>query len=158
MAVQRVYTRTLRAGRRAPRPPDRPRGGGERVLGRAARDEEYERTSTTVVNGYLLPAMQRYLADLTAGLARSGVRAPVLVVASNGGVVGARQAAERPVFVVGSGPAAGVTGAARLGAALGEPNLIAFDMAAPLQVRASASNTIRTGPTRLLWSRSASRT
>jgi Hydantoinase/oxoprolinase len=108
--------------------------------------KEYERTSTTVVNGYLLPAMQRYLADLTAGLARSGVRAPVLVVASNGGVVGARQAAERPVFVVGSGPAAGVTGAARLGAALGEPNLIAFDMAAPLQVRASASNTIRTGP------------
>jgi len=90
--------------------------------------KEYERTSTTVVNGYLLPAMQLYLADLTAGLARSGVRAPVLVVASNGGVVGARQAAERPVFVVGSGPAAGVTGAARLGAALGEPNLIAFDM------------------------------
>ena len=36
--------------------------------------KEYERTSTTVVNGYLLPAMQRYLADLTAGLARSGVR------------------------------------------------------------------------------------
>jgi N-methylhydantoinase A len=90
--------------------------------------KEYERTSTTVVNGYLLPAMRRYLADLTAGLARSGVRAPVLVVASNGGVVGARQAAERPVFVVGSGPAAGVTGAARLGATLGEPNLIAFDM------------------------------
>jgi N-methylhydantoinase A len=90
--------------------------------------KEYERTSTTVVNGYLLPVMRRYLADLTAGLARSGVRAPVLVVASNGGVVGARQAAERPVFVVGSGPAAGVTGAARLGAALGEPNLIVFDM------------------------------
>jgi len=90
--------------------------------------KEYERTSTTVVNGYLLPAMRRYLADLTAGLARSGVHAPVLVVASNGGVVGTRQAAERPVFVVGSGPAAGVTGAARLGAALGEPNLIVFDM------------------------------
>ena len=77
--------------------------------------KEYERTSTTVVNGYLLPAMRRYLDDLTTGLARSGVRAPLLVVASNGGVVGARQAAERPVFVVGSGPAAGVTGAARSG-------------------------------------------
>src|SRR5262245_10431744 len=90
--------------------------------------KEYERTSTTVVNGYLLPAMRRYLDDLIAGLARSGVHAPLLVVASNGGVVGARQAAERPVFVVGSGPAAGVTGAARLGGGLGEPNLIAFDM------------------------------
>jgi N-methylhydantoinase A len=90
--------------------------------------KEYERTSTTVVNGYLLPVMRRYLADLSTGLARSGVRAPLLVVASNGGVVGARQAAERPVFVVGSGPAAGVTGAARLGGALGEPNVIVFDM------------------------------
>jgi N-methylhydantoinase A len=49
-------------------------------------------------------------------------------VASNGGVVGARQAAERPAFAVGSGPAAGVTGAARLGEALGEANLIVFDM------------------------------
>jgi N-methylhydantoinase A len=90
--------------------------------------KEYERTSTTVVNGYLLPVMRRYLADLSAGLAHSGVRAPVLVVASDGGVVGARQAGERPVFVVGSGPAAGVTGAARLGATLGQPNSIAFDM------------------------------
>jgi N-methylhydantoinase A len=90
--------------------------------------KEYERTSTTVVNGYLLPVMRRYLANLVTNLARIGVRAPVLVVASNGGVVGARQAGERPAFAVGSGPAAGVAGAARLGAAIAEPNLIVFDM------------------------------
>jgi N-methylhydantoinase A len=90
--------------------------------------EEYERTSTTVVNGYLLPVMRRYLADLSAGLARIGVDAPLLVVASNGGVMGARQAGERPAFAVGSGPAAGVTGAARLGDALGETRVIVFDM------------------------------
>jgi N-methylhydantoinase A len=90
--------------------------------------KEYERTSTTVVNGYLLPVMRRYLDNLAASLAGIGVRAPLLVVASNGGVVGARQAAERPAFAVGSGPAAGVTGAARLGEALGERNLIVFDM------------------------------
>jgi N-methylhydantoinase A len=90
--------------------------------------KEYERTSTTVVNGYLLPVMRRYLANLTANLARIGIRAPLLVVASNGGVVGARQAGERPAFAVGSGPAAGVAGAARLGEAIGEPSLIAFDM------------------------------
>src|SRR5262245_24783850 len=90
--------------------------------------KEYERTSTTVVNGYLLPVMRRYLANLAGSLERIGVGAPLLVVASNGGVVGARQAAERPAFAVGSGPAAGVTGAARLGAALGEPSLIVFDM------------------------------
>jgi N-methylhydantoinase A len=90
--------------------------------------KEYERTSTTVVNGYLLPVMRRYLASLAASLGRLGIDAPLLVVASNGGVMGARQASERPAFAVGSGPAAGVTGAARLGAALGEANLIAFDM------------------------------
>jgi N-methylhydantoinase A len=43
-------------------------------------------------------------------------------------VVGARQAGERPAFAVGSGPAAGVAGAARLGKAIAEPNLIVFDM------------------------------
>ncbi|HXD97786.1 MAG TPA: hydantoinase/oxoprolinase family protein [Candidatus Acidoferrum sp.] len=90
--------------------------------------KEYERTSTTVVNGYLLPVMRRYLANLATNLGRIGIEAPLLVVASNGGVVGARQAAERPAFAVGSGPAAGVTGAARLGEALGEANLIVFDM------------------------------
>jgi N-methylhydantoinase A len=90
--------------------------------------KEYERTSTTVVNGYLLPVMRRYLANLAANLGRIGIEAPLLVVASNGGVVGARQAGERPAFAVGSGPAAGVAGAARLGDALGEANLIVFDM------------------------------
>jgi N-methylhydantoinase A len=90
--------------------------------------KEYERTSTTVVNAYLLPVMRRYLANLAAGLRSIGVEAPLLVVASNGGVVGAAGAGERPVFAVGSGPAAGVAGAARLGRVADTPNLIAFDM------------------------------
>ena len=90
--------------------------------------KEYERTSTTVVNAYLLPVMRRYLANLAAGLRGIGVEAPLLVVASYGGVVGAAAAAERPVFAVGSGPAAGVAGAARLGPVADTPNLIAFDM------------------------------
>jgi N-methylhydantoinase A len=90
--------------------------------------KEYERTSTTVVNAYLLPIMRRYLATLTAGLRGIGIEAPLLVVASNGGVMGARAAGERPVFAVASGPAAGVAGAARLGHATGTLNLIAFDM------------------------------
>ena len=75
--------------------------------------KEYERTSTTVVNAYLLPVMRRYLANLAAGLRGIGVEAPLLVVASNGGVVGAAAAAERPVFAVGSGPAAGVATVAK---------------------------------------------
>jgi N-methylhydantoinase A len=90
--------------------------------------KEYERTSTTVVNAYLLPIVRRYLANLAAGLARIGIEAPLLVVASNGGVMGARAAADKPVFAVASGPAAGVAGAARLGQLAGTPDLIAFDM------------------------------
>jgi len=90
--------------------------------------KEYERTSTTVVNAYLLPVMRRYLGNLTAGLTRIGIEAPLLVVASNGGVLGAAAVGEKPVFAVGSGPAAGVSGAARLGTTAATPNLIAFDM------------------------------
>jgi len=66
------------------------------------------------------------------------------VVASNGGVVGARQAAERPVFVVGSGPAAGGPrhrrGAPSRGARRAEPDRLRhgrhhYKFAPPLQIR-----------------------
>jgi N-methylhydantoinase A len=90
--------------------------------------KEYERTSTTVVNAYLLPIVRGYLASLSAGLRDIGIAAPLLVVASNGGVLGAAAAGDKPVFAVGSGPAAGVAGAARLGTISGVPDLIAFDM------------------------------
>lgn len=89
---------------------------------------EYERTSTTVVNAYIQPVMQRYIRRLEEGLRDMGVTAPLLVVASNGGILSAEAMGERPVFAVGSGPAAGVAGAARLGKALGEDDLIVFDM------------------------------
>ena len=90
--------------------------------------KEYERTSTTVVNAYLQPVMRAYLERLQDGLAGIGIDAPLLVIASNGGVASARATAEKPDFSVGSGPAAGVGGAARLGQASGRADLIAFDM------------------------------
>ena len=90
--------------------------------------KEYERTSTTVVNAYVQPVMRRYVRRLEAGLRDMGIAAPLLVVASNGGILSAEAMGERPVFAVGSGPAAGVAGAARLGTALGEEDLIVFDM------------------------------
>ncbi|MGQ3072961.1 MAG: hydantoinase/oxoprolinase family protein [Ferrovibrionaceae bacterium] len=90
--------------------------------------KEYERTSTTVVNAYLLPAMQTYIDRLRANLKAAAVEAPLQVMASNGGMMGAALAARKPVFAVASGPAGGVTGAARLGAAAAEPDLIVFDM------------------------------
>ena len=90
--------------------------------------KEYERTSTTVVNAYILPVMRTYLARLQRDLLAIGVRAPIQVMASNGGMMGIGAASERPVFAVASGPAGGVTGAARLGASAGAQDLIVFDM------------------------------
>jgi len=90
--------------------------------------KEYERTSTTVVNAYLLAAMQRYLTRLMGGLRHIGIAAPILVMTSNGGMVAAASACEKPVLVVASGPAGGVIGGARLAAARAEKDTIIFDM------------------------------
>ena len=90
--------------------------------------KEYERTSTTVVNAYLLSAMRAYLRNLESGLRSIGIDAPIRVITSNGGMLAASTACDKPVFVVASGPAGGVIGAARLGAARAEPDLIVFDM------------------------------
>ncbi|HZT47273.1 MAG TPA: hydantoinase/oxoprolinase family protein [Hyphomicrobiaceae bacterium] len=90
--------------------------------------KEYERTSTTVVNAYLLAAMRAYLRNLEDGLRSVGIGAPVRVITSNGGMLTAATARDKPVFIVASGPAGGVIGAARLGAARGENDLIVFDM------------------------------
>jgi N-methylhydantoinase A len=90
--------------------------------------KEYERTSTAVVNAYLLPAMRGYLSRLAERLSELGVTAPIQVMASNGGMVGIKTARDRPVFAVGSGPAGGVAGASRLGPAVGSSDLIVFDM------------------------------
>ena len=89
---------------------------------------EYERTSTTVVNAYVGPLIARYLRRIGARLAEIGVRAPLLVMQSNGGAMTAAEACERPAYIVESGPAAGVTAAARLGAQAGERSLITLDM------------------------------
>lgn len=90
--------------------------------------KEYERTSTTVVNAYLLKEMRRYLERLTARLGGLGLSAPIRVVTSQGGMVTASAAAERPVFVVGSGPAGGVIGGARMGTVSDIYNAIVFDL------------------------------
>ncbi|MFM8992405.1 MAG: hydantoinase/oxoprolinase family protein [Alphaproteobacteria bacterium] len=90
--------------------------------------QEYERTSTAVVNAYILPAMRGYISRLAERLAAIGVAAPVQVMASTGGMVGLAAARERPVVAVGSGPAGGGAGAARRGPAIATPDLIVFAM------------------------------
>jgi len=90
--------------------------------------KEYERTSTTVVNAYLLATMREYLQRLQSGLRDIGIKAPILVMTSNGGMLAADVTCEKPVMVVASGPAGGVVGAARLGIARGDRDVIVFDM------------------------------
>src|SRR5579862_6790418 len=89
---------------------------------------EYERTSTTVVNAYIGPIMWRYLRSLRERLAANGVRGRLLMMQSSGGTMDVEQVLAKPAAVVESGPAAGVVGAARLGARAGYKSLITFDM------------------------------
>jgi len=90
--------------------------------------QEYERTSTAVVNAYIRPVIERYAERLETRLADIGITAPVNIMQSNGGVLPAKVAARKPIFVIESGPAAGVVGAQRLGAKLGINDCIVFDM------------------------------
>lgn len=90
--------------------------------------KEYERTSTTAVNAYVLPVLRHYLQKLEDGLKGMGVNAPLLVSNSNGGLSTAKLAQEKPVFFISSGRSAGVIGGARLAASIEEPDLIVFDM------------------------------
>jgi N-methylhydantoinase A len=89
---------------------------------------EYERTSTTVVNAYVGPVVSRYLQSLRERLTSNGIRARLLMMQSSGGTMDVQQVLAKPAIVVESGPAAGVIGAARLGARAGHESVITFDM------------------------------
>jgi len=90
--------------------------------------KEYERTSTTVVNAYLLAAMRSYLQRLESGLRSIGIAAPILVMTSNGGMLAANVTCEKPVLVVASGPAGGVIGASHAAKLAHLAKCISFDM------------------------------
>ena len=90
--------------------------------------KEYERTSTTVINAYVLPIVRQYCSHLRADLDRAGVTAPLHLMQSNGGLTTAEMASEMPVHVIESGPAAGVVGAQALARKIGLAKIITFDM------------------------------
>jgi hypothetical protein len=89
---------------------------------------EYERGLVAVMNAYIGETMATYFEDLESGLREIGLRAPVLTTKSNGGVMNAREAGQRPVETLLSGPAAGVIGAAFVARAAGFERLITLDM------------------------------
>ena len=90
--------------------------------------KEYERTATTVVNAYVRPVMEHYLNAMRSGLQTMGIEAPLLMMQSAGGLTPEADAARLPVFVLESGPAAGVLAAGFTAQRLGIDNLITLDM------------------------------
>lgn len=89
---------------------------------------EYDRAITTVMNDYVRPIMTRYLSRIEERLASEGVTAKLHIVRSDGGLMSASAAADRPVHTVLSGPAGGVTATAMTARRTGLKKLLAFDM------------------------------
>jgi N-methylhydantoinase A len=88
---------------------------------------EYERTSTTVVNAYIGPAVSRYIERIENNLKNADIDA-FRIVKSNGGLTSSENGRKFPVNFIESGPAAGVMAILHLCKQIGIKNAIAFDM------------------------------
>jgi N-methylhydantoinase A len=89
---------------------------------------EFERFSTTVLNAYLQPLMDRYLGDLEKCLFESGYAYGVLTVGSSGGMMTVDTARRLPIKTIVSGPAGGVSQACFLARHAGVGDFITYDM------------------------------
>jgi len=89
---------------------------------------EYERASTVAANAYVQPLTSTYLGDLVDRLKADGIKSPLRVMTSGGGFTSSRAAADFPLRLLESGPAAGVLSAAATGQRAGVGNILAFDM------------------------------
>ncbi|MCK9511795.1 MAG: hydantoinase/oxoprolinase family protein [Pigmentiphaga sp.] len=89
---------------------------------------EYERWTTTTLNAYVQPLVDRYLASLERRLAEIGFDGRLLIMASNGGTMTPATARRFPVRLLESGPAAGILMSAAVGRALDTQNILAYDM------------------------------
>ena len=89
---------------------------------------EFERSMGTVLNAYVQPLVGRYVARLVGELRPRGIGAPLSIMKSNGGVIGADVVRTQAIHTALSGPAAGVIGARRIGEAAGFDDLISVDV------------------------------
>ena len=89
---------------------------------------EYERTSTVVVNALLGPVVNEYLSKLAQQLQEMGIRRPLQIMQSNGGLMSKKLVQAKPVAILESGPAAGVIAAARIAKKMEILDVITFDM------------------------------
>jgi len=89
---------------------------------------EYERCSSTIVNGYIAPVMERYLTKLQVDLSNKDVQSLVYIMQSNGGVTTVTSAQESPIMTLMSGPVGGAIGGTVLAQQIERKNLICVDM------------------------------
>lgn len=89
---------------------------------------EYDRFTTTTVNAYVQPVVDRYLGGLEKGFQEKGFRGNLYIMTSSGGTVTTDTARRLPVRMLESGPAAGVLMSAHLGRNMNLPNLLSYDM------------------------------
>ncbi|MEN3351986.1 MAG: N-methylhydantoinase [Betaproteobacteria bacterium] len=89
---------------------------------------EFERTSTTVVNAYIRPLAESYLDQLAAEIAKLGIKAPLFMMLSNGGLTHIAEAKRVPIQLLESGPAAGALAGALFGGRGKVDDVLAFDM------------------------------
>ena len=89
---------------------------------------EYERTCITAFDAYLKPVVERYLEAMARDLEARGVRAPLQIMQSRGGVASAQVARQSPVRLFLSGPAAGVIGGRAAGETAGAGDVITIDI------------------------------
>lgn len=85
---------------------------------------EYERTSTTAINAYLIPKVRKYMHSLLNSLKNVDIS----VMQSNGGMVSVDQASNEPAKIILSGPAGGVVGAFKVSGIAGRNKIITYDM------------------------------
>jgi N-methylhydantoinase A/oxoprolinase/acetone carboxylase beta subunit len=89
---------------------------------------EYERTSTVAADAFAKPAVRRYLHSLSAALASRGVAAPLHLTLSSGEIASTATAAEYPIRLLESGPAAGAMAASFFGRLAGYHDILSLDM------------------------------
>lgn len=89
---------------------------------------EYERTCVTAFDAYIKPVVGRYLENMEQDLADDGVKTPLQIMQSRGGISSSRIARQRPVRLFLSGPAAGVIGGLEVGRAAAIEDLITVDI------------------------------
>ncbi|WHH60834.1 hydantoinase/oxoprolinase family protein [Petroclostridium sp. X23] len=89
---------------------------------------EYSRMSTTVLNAYLGPVMEKYVHRFEKSILDSGITVPPYVTQSNGSVISIAETIDCPIKTAVSGPSAGVIGACYIGKQCNIDKIITFDM------------------------------